>query len=506
MSDTFFSAHQVSKSFYAVKALDQVDLNLDKGEIHCLIGENGSGKSTLIKIIGGTSSADSGTIHIDGQDITGVRPIDAIRAGVQIIYQHLSVFPNLSVAENIAINQLLENGQRLVNWKSMREIAGKALKEIGEDIDLSARVEDLPMAKRQIIAISRAVTQNAKLIIMDEATSALTKDEVANLFNVILRLKEKGISTLFVSHKFNEVFEISEKITVLRDGKIIGSYPTSELDNDRLSEIMTGKEVRFKRFEYDPSMKEDVPLLSVQQISRQGEYENISFDLQRGEILGIVGLIGSGRTEIAQTLFGLKKPDSGEIRLKGKAIKLRTPQDAIANGIALLPEDRKHEGLFEEMPINDNIIVTILNTILAKSGLLDPQKRQKTNAHWLKKLSIKTPDGNAPVSSLSGGNQQRVVLAKWLATEPQIFILDGPTIGVDIGSKSKIHSIIQDLANQGMAIILVSDETQELLNNCNRLLLIHRGKIIREIDQPAALSREQLLDIISQQQTPGLSA
>lgn len=506
MSAPFFAAKNVSKSFHAVKALDNVDLSLEKGEIHCLIGENGSGKSTLINIIGGAFSADSGTVVIDGKDISGARPIESIRAGVQIIYQHLSIFPNLSVAENISMNQMLENGQHTVNWANVHSIAKKALEEIGEDIDLSTRVEDLPVAKRQIIAISRAVTQNAKLIIMDEATSSLTKEEVTHLFSVILKLKKNGISTLFVSHKFNEVFEISENITVLRDGKIVGTYPTAELDNARLSHIMTGREVMFERYEYDRSMMEETPLLVVKNLTRQKEYSDISFELNKGEILGVVGLIGSGRTEIAQTLFGLTRPDAGQIYLEGQPVNIRSPQDAIANGIALLPEDRMHQGLFEEKPITDNIIVTVLDTLLARTGFLDPGKRRDVGAYWLEKLNIKTPTGEAPVTSLSGGNQQRVVLAKWLATKPKIFILDGPTIGVDIGSKSNIHNIIQGLAREGMGIIIISDETQELLDNCNRLILVRNGKIIKEIDDPSAVTPEQLFDHISREKKLEASA
>jgi simple sugar transport system ATP-binding protein len=319
-------------------------------------------------------------------------------------------------------------------------------------------------------------------------------------------LKETGISTLFVSHKFNEVFEISENITVLRDGRMIGTYPTSEMDSDRLSNVMTGRKVKSAPFTYDASQRGGAPLISLKDLGRSGEFQGINLDLHKGEILGIVGLIGSGRTEIAQTLFGLRTPETGQILLNGKPTRIRTPQDAIANGIALLPEDRMHEGLFEALPIFDNIIVTILKSLLTRTGLLDPEKRRHAGTRWLERLNIKTPSGHAPVNSLSGGNQQRVVLAKWLATEPEIFILDGPTIGVDVGSKSKIHTIIQDLAAKGMGIIMISDETQELLVNCNRLIVLHRGRIVAEIDDPSAHAPEQLFDLISQQDTLGDAA
>ena len=498
MPDPFFCAKNVSKSFVGVKALDNVDLTINKGEIHCLIGENGSGKSTLIKVIGGIYKADGGSITIEGKSMGGMLPIDAIRAGVQIIYQDLSIFPNLTVAENISINQQLESNRKTVNWKTTREIAQQALAEIGEEIDLDELVGNLPLAKKQIIAISRAVTQNAKLIIMDEATSSLTNEEVKHLFSIILKLKENGVSTLFVSHKFGEVFEISENITIFRDGKMVGSYPTNQLDSDRLSAVMTGREVTFEPYVLQHDDKEEEPLLSVKNLTKDGQFSNISFDLHKHDILGIVGLMGSGRTEVATALFGLNRADSGTISMHGQALNIKTPQDAIANGIALLPEDRAGQGLYEEQPISDNIVVTILDRLLAKSGLIDKAKRDIAAEQWIDALNIKTPTGAAAVNSLSGGNQQRVVLAKWLATDPSVFILDGPTIGIDIGSKHTIHEIIRDLAGKGIGIIMISDEIQEILDNCNRVLLMFEGRIIREITDTSRISADEMFRLVSE--------
>ena len=499
MSEVFLEARGVSKTFVGVKALDNIDLSIGKGEIHCLIGENGSGKSTLIKIIGGVYKADSGSVLIEGRELHehGTKAIESIRAGVQIIYQDLSLFPNLTVAENISINQMLESGQQSVNWKSIRESAKKALDEIGEDIDLDERVENLSMAKKQIIAISRALTQNAKLIIMDEATSAITKEEVDHLFSIITKLKERGISILFVSHKLSEVFEISENITIIKDGKMVGVYPTSELDNDKLVYLMTGRNLEYAPYIYNKEMKEETPLLSVENLNKENQFSNINFNLQRGEILGITGLIGSGRTEVAQALFGLNRPDSGTIRMRGKEVSVRTPEDAINHGIALLPEDRHNEGLFETQSIGDNIVITILKSLLVKLKLLSPLKRKDAGNNWVSKLAIKTPTADNPVNSLSGGNQQRVVLAKWLATEPDVFILDGPTIGIDIGSKHTIHEIIRDLAEKGMGIIMISDEIQEILDNCNRVLLMSNGKIIKEVEDSTTTNAEELFDIVT---------
>jgi simple sugar transport system ATP-binding protein len=388
----------------------------------------------------------------------------------------------------------------------VRETARKALEEIGEDIPLDERVENLSVAKKQIIAISRALTQNAKLIIMDEATSAITSEEVAHLFSIILKLKERGIATLFVSHKLGEVFEIAENITILRDGKLVGVYPSSELNEEKLAYIMTGRNLAFEPYRYDPSMKGKIPLLEVKHLSKKNQYRDINFKLHPGEILGIIGLIGSGRTEVVQSIFGLDPADSGEIFMEGSAVNITNPRDGMKHGIAFLPEDRLTQGLYEAQSIGDNIVVTVLDRFLKKSRLLDVEKKRETEAQWVEKLSIKTPTPDNPVNSLSGGNQQRVVIAKWLATDPKVFILDGPTIGIDIGSKHTIHEIIRGLAREGMGIIMISDEAQEILDNCNRILVMSNGNIIREIEDSTTITRDELLDVIAQRVAVGAKA
>ncbi len=507
MSEVFLEAKHISKSFVGVKALDDVDLTISKGEIHCLIGENGSGKSTLIKIIGGVHKADAGTISIEGNPLSGSKAIESIRAGVQIIYQDLSLFPNLTVAENISVNQMLESNQQTVNWKEVRETARKALAEIGEEhISLDERVENLSMAKKQIIAISRALTQNAKLIIMDEATSAITKEEVDHLFSIIQDLKKKGIATLFVSHKLSEVFEISENITILRDGKKVGVYPTKEITHDKLVYIMTGKSLESKPYIYDQKMKKKDPLLEVRSFNKENQFEDINFSLQPGEILGITGLIGSGRSEIVQSIFGLNRADSGTLYMNGDQVEIKNPRDAIHHGIALLPEDRLNQGLFEAQSIGDNIVITIIKRFLEKLRLINTEKKKSSANDWIEKLAIKTPTGDLPVNSLSGGNQQRVVLAKWLAIDPKVFILDGPTIGIDIGSKHTIHDIIRDLAKAGMGIIMISDEIQEILDNCNRVLLMSNGKIIKEVEDSTKTTSDELYKIVTGAATAGVQA
>jgi simple sugar transport system ATP-binding protein len=506
MADVFLEAKNISKTFVGVKALDNVDLTISKGEIHCLIGENGSGKSTLIKVIGGIHKADSGTISIEGNLLSGKDAIESIRSGVQIIYQDLSLFPNLTVAENISINDMLESNQQVVNWKKMRETAKRALSEIGEDIDIDERVENLSVAKKQIIAISRALTQNAKLIIMDEATSAITSEEVKHLFSIILKLKERGIATLFVSHKLGEVFEIAENISILRDGKLLGVYPSHELNEERLAYIMTGLNLKFEPYTYESDKFSQTPLLEVKNLAKGGQYKDINFQVRPGEIVGIIGLIGSGRTEVVESIFGIDQPDSGSISVEGTEVSIKNPRDAMRHGIAFLPEDRLTQGLFDVQSIGNNIVITVIRNFLKRSKLLDLPKKRTCEHEWVEKLSIKTPTPNNPANSLSGGNQQRVVIAKWLATDPKVFILDGPTIGIDIGSKHTIHEIIRDLARQGMGIVIISDEAQEILDNCNRVIVMSKGTIIKEFADSRDVDADHLLDIVARRVEIGVDA
>ena len=497
MADNFLEVRHIFKAYEGVQALSDVSLSVGKGEIHCLVGENGSGKSTLIKVIGGVVEADRGEIVVAGRLYAHLQAIESIREGIQIIYQDLSLYPNLSVAENISLNQMIEKGVRLTTWRKMRELAEQGLAEIGEDINLEERVQNLSIAKKQIVAITRALTQGAKLIIMDEPTSAITKDEVEHLFAVISGLKARGISILFVSHKLSEVFEIAENVTVLRDGRKVGDYPAAELNDAKLTFLMTGQSLNTVPYLFDEKQRRGSPLLEVKDLTKSGEFDGVSFRIWPGEILGITGLIGSGRTEVALSLFGLNRPDAGVTTMNGQIVEVRSPEDAKKLGIAYLPEDRLSQGLFVARAIGDNIVVTVLKQLLSRFGLIDSSKRQTVESRWIEQLKIKTPSAKAAAFGLSGGNQQRVVLAKWLATEPKVFILDGPTIGIDIGSKSNIHEIIRDLAQQGMAIIMISDEIPEILHNCNRILVMRRGRIEKEIENVGEVTEAQLFDLVT---------
>lgn len=497
MAEYMLEARNVSKAYEGVQALDQVSISVKRGSIHCLVGENGSGKSTLIKVVGGVVSRDSGEVALEGQSYEKLTAIDSIRAGVQIIYQDLSLFPNLTVAENISINQLIERGAKSFNWSEMKEVAQAALDEIGEEVPLDAVVETLSVARKQIVAICRALTQNAKLIIMDEPTSAITREDVDNLFRVIAKLKQKEISILFVSHKLSEVFEIAETVTVLRDGKKVGDYPAEELDNDKLAFLMTGRKIEYEPYLYEETQKRAKPILELRGVSRPGEFEDVSFSVHPGEILGLTGLIGSGRTEIAQTIFGLTNPRSGEILIDGEPVKIGSPRRAQGYGIAYLPEDRLTQGLFQHQSIGDNIVVTVLKRLLSKLHLIDPERKTEEEKKWIDELTIKTPSAGNAASSLSGGNQQRVVIAKWLATDPRVFILDGPTIGIDIASKQTIHDTIRELAKGGMAIIMISDEIDEVLKNCNRVIVMRKGRIVGNVEDTVNTPEEAVFDMVT---------
>ncbi|MCF7945167.1 MAG: sugar ABC transporter ATP-binding protein, partial [Spirochaetia bacterium] len=437
MPESLLKAVDIDKSFVGVHALDKVSFEIKPGEIHCLAGENGSGKSTLIKIISGVYKPDSGYMVFNGKTYNQITPIEAISNGVQVIYQDLSVFSNLTVMENLAVNSELAEGKKLVNWKRMRQIAEEALAKINVQIDLDAYVGTLTVAQKQMIAICRALMFNTKLIIMDEPTTALTKKEVKYLFDIILELKKRGIAILFVSHKLNEVFEISEYFTILRNGKLAATGSTSELDSKKFTYYMTGREFQKKHFIAENVSEK--PIFEARHVSRKGYFSDISFTLRKGEILGITGLLNSGRSELALSMFGIQQIDEGQFFKHGKPLGITDPKKAINNGIGYVPEDRLNEGLFLPQSIADNVIISEIDRLTRKGGILDREKRQKEIDTWVKELSIATPNPANACQTLSGGNQQRVVLAKWLACQLEIMILNGPTVGVDIGSKYDIH-------------------------------------------------------------------
>lgn len=492
MSAPVLKVEGITKSFGGVQALRGVSLDIAPGEIHCLAGENGSGKSTLIKVISGVYEPDVGWIEIQGQRFSHLNPKEAISLGIQVIYQDFSVFPNLSVMENLALNNELMDKRRFMNYRRARAIASNAISQIGFEVDLDERVENLTVADRQLIAICRALLQEAKLIIMDEPTSALTKKEVKALFAVIKGLQARGLSILFVSHKLDEVFEISERYTILRNGENVASGSTADLDRKTFAFHMTGRQFEDEYYK-TPTMKGE-PILSVRGLTLHGAYSDISFDLSAGEILGITGLLGSGRTELVETLFGILQPDAGQILIRGKESRIKSVKDAIRKGIGYVPSDRLTEGLFLPQAVDRNLVVTVLDRVSNRLGFLRHGQIAEMCQKWISEFSISVKSPDFPVMTLSGGNQQKVVVARWLATDPSILILNGPTMGVDIGSKYEIHVLLRELAAKGMAIIIVSDDLPEVLACASRILVMRAGAFVQELD-PAVTTESKLSEL-----------
>jgi simple sugar transport system ATP-binding protein len=477
MSREFLRLNHISKSFAGVQALKDISLTLDQGKSYCLVGENGSGKSTLIKVIAGVHEPDAGEIVIRGKAYKRLHPIESIREGIQVIYQDLSLFPNLTVAENIAVNDQISQKRRWVSWREVKETAAAALQNIKVELDLGARVGDLPVADRQLIAIARALLQNAGMIIMDEPTTALTKREVKILCTIIHNLKKDGISVLFVSHKLDEVLEVADSIMILRNGEKVVDCEAGALDRSRMVEFMTGRSLESKAKAACALPPGARVLLRVENLSCRRHFHDISFELRAGEVLGITGLLGSGRAGLALSLFGMLPADSGSVTIEGEPVRLNRVQDALAKGIAYVPEDRLTEGLFLTKSIGENIVVRIINSLVGKARLVDLKAARARIKEWAVRLRIQTPSTDLPASSLSGGNQQRVVLARWLASNPRVLILNGPTVGIDVGSKAEIHEIIRGLARGGMGILVISDDVPELLEVCHRVLLMRKGRI-----------------------------
>lgn len=490
VADVFLSMEKISKQYAGVRALDSVDFEIRRGEIHCLVGENGSGKSTLIKIIAGVVRPDDGgRIEIEGAPLANYHSIDSIHRGIEVIYQDLSLFPNLTAAENISFCQIVAEGDRVMNWSKARRIAGRAMARINVTLPLDTLVAELSIADQQLVAICRALTSDVKLLIMDEPTTALTRKEVAALLAVVKDLQAKGIATLFISHKLNEVLEVADRLTILRDGKKVGTFDRGDLTDETLALSMTGKTIEYSRYRWEGT-RDGTPLLDVRNLTKRGNFSAVDLALFPGEILGITGLLGSGRTELALALFGMNRPDSGEVFIEGRRVRIASVQDAVRCGIGYVPENRMLQGLVMEQSVARNVIITIVAKLLTRLGLIDPRKRAKAAAHWVKELAIKVPSIDSPVQTLSGGNQQRVVLTKWIATSPRILILDGPTVGIDVAAKRSIHETIRELAHRGMGIIIISDEVPEVLNNCNRILVMARGAIRATFDAATATSDE----------------
>lgn len=468
----------MTRTYAGIHAIEGVDFTVRAGEAICLAGENGSGKSTLIKLLAGVERPDRGTIALDGVAHVAMTPTRAAAAGIAVIFQDFSLFPNLSVAENIAFGAELAAGARLVHGARARARAAAVLQRLGVAMDPGALVGSLPVAQKQLVAIGRALASDARLIVMDEPTTALTEREVRALLGIIRRLKADGVAVIFVSHKLAEVLEVSERVVVLRNGRKVAEGPASEFDAASLTRHMTGRDLAASG--PDPLDPAAPVRLSVEGLSREGAFADVSFTLRAGEVLGISGLLGSGRTALAKALFGLVQADRGTVRLDGEVVPNGDPIRAAAAGIGYVPEDRLTEGLFLTQSILQNVAIGRLGAH-ARGPALDLAGLIGEARDWLGRLKVKAPDPAAPVRSLSGGNQQRVVLARWLARAPRVLVLNGPSVGVDVGSKAEIHGIIADLARSGLGVLVISDDLPELLATCHRILVMVEGRVVEDI-------------------------
>ncbi len=471
MSTSFLRMEGICKNFGGVKALRNVDFEVNTGEIHCLAGENGCGKSTLIKIVSGAHQATSGTIFINGLEEKKLTPIASIKRGIQVIYQDFAIFPNLTVAENIAMNSALMQGKKRMNWKAARTLAVEAMSKIGAHMDPDILVERLSVSNRQMVAICRAIMNDAKLLILDEPTTALTHHEVSMLYDILRKLKAKGMAIVIVNHKLDEIYEIADRLTILRNGENVATGPLKEFTRSRFVHCMTGREIVDNLYIPEPSSE---VILEVKSLGREGAFKDVSFTLEKGDVLGITGLLGSGRGEIGDALFGIHPSEEGSIFLNGKPINIRSIQDATTHRIGYVPEDRLTQGLFLTRSIMDNTVAASIEKYFVK-GRLDEAKMDEVTWEWIRRIGCVASDSKAPIRTLSGGNAQKMVIAKWMNINPSILILNGPTVGVDIGSKSDIHKILHEFAHAGVGVIIISDDLSELYYNCNKLVVMEGG-------------------------------
>lgn len=488
----FLELENVSKTFPGVKALQNVKFEIYPGEVHSLVGENGAGKSTLIKVITGAHQPDQGSkIKINGEEVVINGVIDSLNKGISVIYQDFSLFGNLTVAENIMINELIEKKTKILNWKWIREKAQEALNIVNSDINPMELVENLSVAKQQIVAIAGAIAQESKMIIMDEPTSALSRGEIENLYVIIETLRSKNIAVMFVSHKMDELFTVSDRFTIFRDGMYIDTVSIDEIDRAGLISKMVGRQVEI--INYANTKQKDELVLEVEKLSKKGNYKDISFKLYKGEVLGITGLVGAGRSELVQTIFGITQADSGKIKINNEVVDIKSTGDALKHKIGYVPESRQTQGLVLDYSLASNITLPILKQYVNKYGLINDKKQEAAVNRLMQMLDVRPNNSELLGKQLSGGNQQKVVIAKWIGTDAEILIVDEPTNGVDIGAKAEIHRILRQLAEEGKSVIVISSELPEIMSVSDRIIVMRRGRISGEfINQD--LTQEIIMD------------
>lgn len=481
----------ITKEFPGVKALDDVTINIERGTIHGLVGENGAGKSTLIKILAGIYQPNKGEIILDGKPCRFNSPIEARRAGISVVHQEIKLAEPLSVAENMFLgNVQLKNG--LVDWKGMRRRAREIVEDLGMDIDINAQVSSLTVAKKQIVEIMHAINNNSRILIMDEPSAVLTDRELEVMFRIVKQLRDEGITIIYISHRLDEIFGLCSNVSVLRDGRHIDTIPVASVDRQGLINMMVGREMGQ---EY-PKEVGNVggTILEVKNLSR-GILQDISFEVKSGEVFGISGLVGAGRTELARAILGIDKPESGEVYVRGKKVHYRTFADAIRDGLGLIPEDRKLQGLVQIMSVKRNTTLVNMKRVL-RAGVISSSLEEKLSKEYADKLHVVTPSMETEVQYLSGGNQQKVVIAKWLFQNSEILFLDEPTRGIDVGAKAEIYRLINRMAKEGKTIIMISSEMPELLGMCDRIMVMHEGHKMGELNAAEA-TQEKIMALCS---------
>ncbi|TVQ40403.1 MAG: sugar ABC transporter ATP-binding protein [Spirochaetaceae bacterium] len=501
---SMLEVHGLSKRFPGVQALDRVDFDVDAGEVVGLIGENGAGKSTLIKVLAGVHRADEGQVLLNGEPVGIHTPQDSFSLGISVIFQELNLVGNLSVAENIFLGRELRSPgvlRSFLDFGRTTQRAQQLMQQAGLNCDPRLAVEELSLSHKQMVEVAKALSINSKIIIMDEPTSTLTGQETELLFQIIERLKSSGVAVVFVSHKLDEVFRICDRLHVLRDGRHVGALQTARTSRDELIRLMVGRDLGTLFVKQEAQISDTV--LEVRDLGSPKGIEHVSFDLHRGEILGFAGLVGSGRTEVMRALFGIDKRTSGEILIDGRPVSIHSPSDAIAHGIGFVPEDRQVQGLVLGMDVRQNVTLASLQAVSERGFLIDAREQGVTGS-FIEKLSIRTPSQEQIVVNLSGGNQQKVVVSKWLATNPRILILDEPTRGIDVGAKKEIHRLMSQLACQNVAIIMISSELSEILAMSDRIVVMHEGRKKGELDRAQA-SQEKIMEIALRQTDQGVA-
>ena len=486
MSDSYLiDMTNISKSFSGNQVLKDVEFNVKPGEIHALMGENGAGKSTLVKVLTGIHPRDTGVIKVEGEEVIFTNPKQAENEGLVVIHQELNIIPDLTVTQNMFLGKELTYGKLgMLNKKKMKQKTEEILADLGvTSIQPNDLAGDLSVGQQQMLEIARALSTKAKLIVMDEPTAALTDREIESLFKMVTGLREKGVSIIYISHRMEEIFEICDRITVLRDGEYIGVKDIPKTSFQEIVRMMVGRELG-ERF---PLKDNEIgqTIFEVTNLERMGHFKNINFDVKQGEILGVAGLMGAGRTEIMEAIFGFKKKDNGSVYLNGKELKINHPYDAIKAGIGFITEDRKEQGLVIDASISKNISLTNFQSI-SQQGVISVGKEKQLVKELIKRLQVRTTGPEQEVKSLSGGNQQKVVIAKWLGIQPKVLILDEPTRGVDVGAKQEIYTIMNELAKNGVAIIMISSELPEVLGVSDRIMVMHEGKISKILNRDEA--------------------